>query len=124
MSPGKRMMRVNELLRRELALLCEQFIVPHLDALVTITRVETSPDLRHAKVFVSVLGSTEQRRAAMHLMQENRKHLQAEINRRLTLKYTPRLHFHDDYTAERADHVLGILRELDLPDDDAAPPSP
>ena len=123
MSPGKRMVRVNELLLRELALLCGELVVPQSDALITLTKVETSPDLRHATVFVSVMGNDDQHREAMRLMRENRRQMQLEINRRMTLKYTPRLHFREDHTAEQADHVLGIIRELDLPEDDDSLPS-
>jgi len=124
MSPSRRMVRINELLLRELAQLCEELVVPQFSALLTLTKVEASPDLHDAIVFISVMGSDAQRDEAMHLMHENRKQMQVEINRRLTLKYTPRLHFRADHTAERADHVLGILRELNLPEEEPTAPTP
>lgn len=115
MSTVKRMVRVNELLLRELGLLCEQLIMPHAGSLVTVTSVDTAPDLRQAVVRVSVLGDAEQRAKAMHLMHANRKEMQAEIGRRVGLKYTPRLVFKDDFTPERAGRVLAILDEIGLP---------
>lgn len=118
MSAQHRMRRVNELLLRELAILCEELVVPHMDALVTITEVSTSHDLRHAKVFVSVMGSDKQRARAMAMLENQRVPMQDQINRRLSLKYTPRLHFREDHTPERADRILSILEELDLPEDD------
>lgn len=124
MSAKHRMRRVNELLRRELATLCEELVVPHLDALLTVTEVSTSHDLRHATVFVSVMGSDEQRAKAMDLLEDRRSAMQEQINRRVSLKYTPRLRFREDHTPERADRILSILDELDLPEDEDDDGSP
>lgn len=116
---ANRMRRVNELLRRELGILCERDIMPRMTALVTITEVKTSPDLRHADVFVSVLGDEEQRAEAIRRMYRNRVRFQTELAHRVNLKYTPVLKFRHDRTAENADRVLSILDELDLPEEDA-----
>lgn len=121
MSGGNRMVRVDELLRRELAILCEQLVAPHAGALVTVAAVKTAPDLRQATVHVSIMGSEEQRQQAMRLLHACRKEMQHEIGRRVALKYTPRLTFREDHTAERADRVLAILDTLDLPDEDESP---
>ena len=122
MTVSKRMVRVDELLLRELGALCEKLVAPHIQALVTITKVECAPDLREATVFVSVLGSPEAQAQAMRLMQAVRRELQQELARRIILKFTPRLHFREDRTAEKADRVLGILEELQIPDE--PPPTP
>lgn len=126
MTASTRMARVDELLRREIGLLTEELVAPQLPALVTITKVECSPDLREARVYVSVLGSEEQRTEALRLMAASRRTMQHELSRRVILKYTPRLSFHDDRTPERADRVLGILDALNLPPDTApgAPAEP
>jgi len=126
MTVSKRMARVDELLRRELGLLTEQLVAPRMTALVTITKVECSPDLREAKVYVSVLGNDDQRAEALRLMAAARRTMQHELSRRVVLKYTPRLSFHDDRTPERADRVLGILDALNLPPETApgAPAEP
>lgn len=123
MTGSKRMMRVDELLRRELGTLCEELVAPHASAPVTITRVHCSPDLREACVFFSVLGNDEQRGQAMRLMLTARKEMQHELSRRVILKYTPRLSFREDRTAERADRVLAILDALQLPGADSGPRS-
>lgn len=119
MTVSKRMVRVDELLRRELGTLCEKLVAPHLSALVTITKVECAPDLREALVFVSVLGSPEAHAEAMRLMLSVRREMQQELAHRVILKYTPRLRFRADRTAEKADHVLAILDELQIPDEPA-----
>lgn len=124
MSGVKRMVRVDALLLRELGQLCEERITPNASGLVTITKVHCAPDLREAMVFVSVLGSEEQRAEALRLMHAARKDLQHELSRRIILKYTPRLSFREDRTAEQADRVMSILGELHLPSDPDTPVPP
>jgi ribosome-binding factor A len=121
MGVSKRMVRVDEALRRELGVLCEKLVAPRLQALVTITKVECAPDLREATVFVSVLGDQEARSQALRVMLGVRRELQQELGRRVILKYTPKLRFREDRTAEQADRVLTILNELHLPDEPPAP---
>jgi ribosome-binding factor A len=117
MTVSKRMVRVDELLRRELGSLCEKLVAPHLAALVTITKVECAPDLREALVFVSVLGDAEAQAQALRLLQSVRRELQQELAHRVILKYTPRLRFRADRTAEQADRVLSILDGLHIPNE-------
>jgi ribosome-binding factor A len=115
MTASKRMVRVDELLRREIGLLCEKLVAPQTQALVTVTKVQCAPDLRDALVFVSVLGSEAQRTDAMRLANQARREFQRELGQRIVLKYTPRLHFREDRSAEHADRVMAILEELEMP---------
>lgn len=117
MAVSKRMVRVDELLRRELGVLCEKLVAPQVPALVTVTKVECAPDLREATVFVSVMGSPEAHAQAMRVMLGVRRELQQELARRIILKYTPKLRFREDETAEKADRVLTLLDELQIPDE-------
>ncbi len=110
----ERMRRVDELIHRELGLLCEREIAPDLPGLLTITKVKTSPDLRHAQVYFSVMGDEAMHHQALALMFAKRKTLQQQIGSNLQLKYTPVLHFHIDQVPEQADHVLAIIDELGL----------
>ncbi|MCF7854599.1 MAG: 30S ribosome-binding factor RbfA [Candidatus Pacebacteria bacterium] len=112
----KRMRRVNELLKRELSLMCERRVVSELNALLTVTGVQTAADLRHAKVYVSILGPSEEQEKALNVLEQHRREFQKDLSRNVILKYTPVLSFHIDHTLEDADRVLGILDELDLPD--------
>ena len=111
-----RMARVNELLRRELSSLIEQRVVPHIDALLTITGVKTAPDLRKALVFVSLMGEDAQCKAAFDILRHERARLQAEVSTRVKLRYTPVLKFILDDTPAKADRVHAILEELNLSD--------
>lgn len=116
------MVRVDELLLREIGAICEALVAPQARALITVTKVQCAPDLRDALVFVSVLGSDEQRADAMRLMGNARKDIQRELGHRIILKYTPRLHFREDRTAEQADRVLALLDGLHLPPGPAPAP--
>lgn len=76
---------------------------------VTITAVETSPDLRSARVFVSVLGDEEAREASLAGLRSSHGVLQSAIARRMRIKRTPTLTFHYDETTERAARVSRLL---------------
>ena len=118
-----RITRLNAQLQRELGRLCEDHIRPVLPGvLVTITGVELASNLRNANVFVSVYGPSGSEHRALELMRAQRHILQSELSRQVIMKYTPVLNFKLDGTAARADRVMNILKELDLPDDE--PPTP
>lgn len=89
-----------------------------LGGFVTITDVHTSPDLRHAVVFVSVLGSDAERAQSMEALEELRIGLQSEIAAHLRMKNTPILKFEYDDSVERASHLNAVLnREAESLDD-------
>jgi len=116
-----RLPRVNELLKRELSDLLNRE-VSFEAALVTVQQVDITPDLKHAHVFISVIGSEEQARAAMAALHDQRTNLQRLLARRVVLKYTPHLHFKLDEAIERGTRVINILNQIDIPPD--APDSP
>jgi ribosome-binding factor A len=76
---------------------------------VTITSIDTSPDLRSARVFVSVLGTPDEREATLEGLRSSHGVLQAAIANQMRLKRTPTLEFHYDETVERADRVSRLL---------------
>lgn len=76
---------------------------------VTITSVDTSPDLRSARVFVSVLGTPEEKEATLAGLRSSHGVLQAAIASQMRIKRTPTLEFHYDETVERADRVSRLL---------------
>ena len=118
MSNAIRLVRVNELVKRELGFLCERDGLAAVGALVTVTGVKVSPDLRHADVLVSVFGDDNAWRKAMGMLLDNRKRLQQELAANVKLKYTPVLRFHEDRTVAEADRVLRIINELELDADE------
>ncbi len=118
-----RIERVNELLFRELGEIFTSVVSPDVPFLVTVTGAKVSVDLRDAVVFVSVYGTDAQKRQALTFLQKKRALIQSRLSRKVILKYTPVLHFKLDETAERADRVETILRELNL-DGEVEPPAP
>jgi len=118
-----RIQRLNVLLQRELGELFEVYVRPQVPgALVTVTGAEVAPNLRNANVFVSVYGAKGSPTKAMDVLQSKRHLIQADLGRRVIMKYTPVLNFRLDDTAERADRVEKILQELNLPEEPPAPP--
>ncbi len=123
MGAEDRISRLNSQMLRELGMLGESLIRPDIpDALVTFVGVDLASNLRTANVFVSVYGSASAKRRALELLQRRRVQLQDGIARKMVMKYTPVLHFRLDETAEKAQRVMSILQELDLPrEEDTAP---
>lgn len=109
-----RLTRVNELLRREIGEVLYRLLDPStfdLSAL-TVTHVITSSDLRSARVLVSIRGHEHERTRMLSRLQGLHAAIQEDIAEKVTLKYTPRLHFAMDDSIEKGDQVLSILSKL------------
>ena len=108
----RRILRLNDLLRQELSeLLLRQAKDPRLKALLSITEVQTSPDLRHARAFVSTLGSQGEKDQVLAGLRSAVKYLRHELAGRLDLRYVPELTFYQDDSIERGARILAILQE-------------
>jgi ribosome-binding factor A len=107
-----RMRRVNEAVREVLSDAIKLLKDPRV-GFVTITDVRTSPDLRHARVYVSVLGPESERAATMDGLASAHGVLQSVVNRELRIKRTPTLEFVYDDTAERADRLERMLADME-----------
>ena len=107
-----RMRRVNAAVREVLSETIGELKDPRI-GFVTITGVETSTDLRHAVVFVSVLGSEKKRQKSIDGLQAAHGLLQARIARELRMKRTPQLTFEYDPTVERGVRMTQLIDELD-----------
>jgi len=110
---SQRTERVDELLRQEIGALIAKEIADPRVGFVTITDVETSPDLRHAKVWVSVIGGKTDRRETVRALQASTGFVRHELGKRLRIKRIPALHIHLDDSAERGTRVLHLLNELE-----------
>jgi ribosome-binding factor A len=106
-----RMRRVNESLRELLSEAVLELKDPRI-GFVTITGVETSPDLRNARVFVSVLGSEKKREATLAGLSAAHGVLQARLARELRMKRTPQLAFEYDPSVERGVRMSKLIDEL------------
>ena len=111
---SQRMLRINELLKREIADLIERMDFNSGSSLVSVREVFTSPDLRSAKVHISILGGDERLHSSVFkCLHEHRHDLQSRIARDVILKYTPVLSFVSDSRLEEGDRVLAIIEELE-----------
>jgi ribosome-binding factor A len=107
--PGARMRRVNEAVREVLSSHLATGLKDPRIGFVTVTGVDTSPDLRAARVYVSVLGDEDERQAALDGLESSRGFLQAQIAHELRMKRTPALSFLYDETVQRADRMMRLL---------------
>ena len=99
---------------------------PRIMGLVTVTAVEVSRDLRHAKVFVSVLGSDSQRAATFEGLDNVAPHLRGRVGRALRLRVAPEIEFRNDESIAHAAHIEQLLAQVrrDLPAGDATASAP
>lgn len=114
--------RIDELLRQEIGSIITRDVADPRIGFATITSVETTPDLRHAKVWVSVIGQPAERDATVAALRRAMPFVRHELGKLLRIKRIPDLHVHLDDTAERGTRVLQLLSELEagvIPDDDA-----
>jgi len=116
--PAGRMRRVDEAVREVLGDAISRDLKDPRVGFVTVTAVKTSRDLRHARVYVSVLGDEPTRAATLQGLRSAHGFLQAAISRELKLKHTPTLVFEYDETVERAARVTELIDhgpDLDQP---------
>ena len=106
-----RMRRVNEAMREVLSDALTQDLKDPRVGFVTVTAVETTPDLRHARVYVSVLGGADERQASIDGLQSAHGYLQGKVAAQLRMKHTPLLLFEEDDTARRADRIERLIAE-------------
>ena len=110
---SQRTERVDELLRQEIGAIVTRDVADPRIGFATITSVETTPDLRHAKVWVSVIGQPAERDATVAALRRAMPFVRHELGSRLRIKRIPDLHVHLDDTAERGTRVLRLLSELE-----------
>jgi ribosome-binding factor A len=111
--PSLRLLRVRELLKREIGEAIRREIPVDQAGLVTVNDVDVTGDLRVATVFIGILGSSEQQRTGLALLQKNRARIQGLVAKAVILKYTPQLRFMVDDSVARGNRVLDIIAELE-----------
>jgi ribosome-binding factor A len=110
---GHRIERVNSLIRQEISeLLQRQVKDPRLGNFVAVTDVSTSPDLRHAKIFVSRIGSEEEKQETLSVLAAASGFFRNELAKRLRLRHIPELNFQWDDSLEQGDYLLQLIDEV------------
>ncbi len=110
---SNRIGRINEEIQRELAGLIPNVKDPRVTGMISVTAVQTTPDLRYAKVYVSMLDKSSAREVVKGL-KSAAGYLRREVGQRLRLRYTPELIFEEDDSIEHGAHILELLRNPDV----------
>jgi ribosome-binding factor A len=113
--------RINELLREEIAVLVRDEVRDPRVGLATVTAVETSPELDHARVYIRTVGGEEEQEAVLAGLRSAAPFVRGQLGKRLRMRRVPELHFQYDRMLDEAARIEQLLREA-LPDDDAREP--
>ena len=111
--PSNRIGRINEEIQRELAALIRTVKDPRVHGLVSVTAVDTTPDLRYAKIYVSVLDKSDVKEVVKGL-KSAAGYLRRELGSALELRYTPELQFVEDDSIGQGAHILSMLRNPEV----------
>jgi ribosome-binding factor A len=109
---SNRTLRVNELIQRELSDILRKRYQSE-SVTITITEVRVAPDLRDARVFISVMGSDEDRERKLRWLRAHARDIREELGRRIVLKYLPRFDYVADNSMEKGTRILQMLDEID-----------
>ena len=112
---SNRTIRVNELIQRELGDILHRRYQSETVA-ITITEVRVAPDLRDARLFVSVIGDEEVVKQKLRWLKDHLHDLRIELGQRITLKYMPRFTIALDKSTGRANRILQVLDEIGVPE--------
>ena len=111
-APSSRQQRVGDLLRAEISEIVRIKMRDPRLGFLTVTEVEVSRDLRHASVFVSVLGAEKDGSTALGILNRASGFVRSELGSRVELKHTPELRFVIDRSAERSVRISAMLKEI------------
>ena len=120
---GHRLLRVNEALKEVISRVIAGGLLDPRLGFITITGVKTSPDLRHAQVYVSVLGNSAQHESSMEALRAAHGFIQSRLSDELRLKRTPQLEFIYDDTTDKAMRITTYMDKY-LQEHPVPPPDP
>lgn len=110
----KRTARLNSLLREVISDVIHREIKnPHTPHFITVTQVEITTDLSFAKVFVSVMGSAEEKKKAMKILEKAAGFIAMRASKQVRIRYFPELRFYLDEGMEKQSHIDSLLKELE-----------
>ncbi|MDA1277646.1 MAG: 30S ribosome-binding factor RbfA [Verrucomicrobia bacterium] len=111
--PSVRILRVRELLKREIGEIIRRELPLSRTGLITVNEVVVSKDFHNATVFVGIIGTEHQQQKGLETLRKERIKIQALLSRAVVLKYTPQLQFNLDESISRGNRVLEILDEIE-----------
>lgn len=108
---GKRIQRVNQLIKQELGKIISREIVFPQGTLVTITEADTSVDLEYVKIKISIMPEGKQKQI-LDILQKNIYHLQKLLDKKLVMRYVPQIKFEVDRTQEKVERIEELLKKI------------
>src|ERR1700688_2037055 len=114
--PGHRHERIGEEIRNELGVMVAgELKDPRIEGLVTVTEVRVTPDLKHARVFVSVMGTEAEQKNTIRGPAAAVGYIRYELTERIQLRRAPEIHFILDHSEEYAQRIEELLRQTQKP---------
>jgi ribosome-binding factor A len=108
-----RIERINTQIRREISELIQQHLRdPRLTEFIAVTEVATSPDLKHAKVYISSMGGQQEEEQVLSALNSAAGFIRTALAKRIKMRYTPELHFAWDNSIEHGDRVLRLIDQV------------
>ena len=108
-----RVERVNSLIRDEISQLLQTEVKdPRLSSLISITKVDTAPDLKHTRVYISILGTEADRQETIKVLTAASGFFRRELAHSLKLRYTPEILFVSDDSIERGDRITRLINKV------------
>lgn len=120
----RRRRQVGDLLRDEISFMIQRGLKDPRIGFASITRVDVSPDIRYATVFVSVLGTEEEQSESLVALNNASGYIRHELGPKLTMRSIPNIRFRLDKSMEHAENVQRLLSEIDIPEESPEDSSP
>jgi len=109
---SRRILKVNKLIKQEVGKILQDEIDDPRFGFVTVVKVETTPDLEQAKVFLSYIGSKDKEKGIKKVISEHKLEIQRRLNRILEMRNIPLLDFEFDYSVRHADYIERLLKRV------------
>lgn len=107
-----RINRISEEMKKEVSVIIQNELKdPRLPKLISITHINVTKDLRYAKVFISVLGSEDEKKNAISALKSAAGFIRREVGQRMQIRYTPELHFELDASIEHGVYISGLINK-------------
>ena len=115
MQPSRRPQRLAQEIQHEISLILSRDMKDRRIGFVTVTGVDMSPDLRHAKVFVSSMGSEAEKRSSLETLNHAAGWIRRELGQRIRMKFLPEIVFHADTSQEYGERIDRLLDKIQEP---------
>lgn len=105
--------RINEEMRKEISSIIQNDIRdPRLTAMISVTKVDVTKDLRYAKVYISLFGNEDSKKGTLDALKSSSGFIRREIGHRINLRYTPEIIIELDNTIEHGMHIDSLLQQI------------